>query len=461
MTSFRDTFGATRARGTIAAALTSLAILSAAAPAQSIRVTSQALSLPELDGKPLGEPHLVSHPSKPDHLLGAAMVHDPAAVLSDTASRKKIRCATVVSTDGGTTWRTHLFPIMGCFDPQVAITARGDAIFAALGQDAQLAQEDRLVVYHSADGGLTWNAPPVGLGGGHDHPVVVADWSGSPRANWLYIVSSKAARLDNGTLRFGVSVSRSRNGGRTFDPPALILNNNLMHKAETPVVLSDGTLVVSYVEAAVADGRSLLMRRRAFVTQSQDGGYTFARPGFVNEACGGPAEGFRLSAMAVDASADSTRDRLYFACNDPITRAVLVQTSADGGETWSAVTPVTAGQADTAARRKVMGMTVNRSGVVGVAWLETRTGATGCAEHVFFAASTGGGTRVLPAQRISSDSSCATSDVNGSGWPGDYFGMVSDQQGRFRLLWSGVRGGLLQLHLATIEVASPSWRGTR
>jgi hypothetical protein len=431
-----------------------LAPLASKLPAQAIRISTQPLELPGLIDKPLGEPHLAVHPSNPNHLLGATMVHDRTAVLSDTAGRRKLRCATFVSTDGGATWVTHTFPIMGCFDPQVSITADGHAIFAALGDDPRLTQGDGLVSYHSTDGGLTWSDRPAGLGRGHDHPVVVADWSGSPRGNWLYIVTSRDARLDQGTLRFPVSVSRSRNGGRTFDPEVLILNNNLMHKAETPVVLSDGTLVVSYVEAALPDGSALLMRRRAFVARSSDGGHSFSRPWFVNEACGGPAEGFRLSALAVDASAGQFRDRLYFACNDPLTRAVMVQSSADAGDTWSELQPANAVAADTLVRRKVMAMAVNDRGVLGVAWLESRTENADCTEHVYFATSVDGGATFLPAQRVSHDGACALADVNGTGWAGDYFGIVTDRRGAFRLLWSGARGGLLQLHLSTIEVSS-------
>lgn len=437
--------------------LLALVAMAPALPAQSLRVTSRLLSLPELSTRPLGEPHLAIHPSNPNHLLGAAMVHDPTGVMSTAEGRRTLRCAAFVSTDGGTTWATHTFPITTCFDPQVTFTAAGEAVFVALGDDPHLTQGDGMVVYRSTDGGLTWAEPPVGLGRGYDHPLLIADRSSPDRTNWLYVVSSRDVRLDRGVLRFVVSSWRSRTGGRTFDPEVRIVNNNLMHKAETPVVMADGTLMLSYVEAASDDGRTLLMRRRAWVVQSSDGGHQFSQPRFVNEACGGPAEGFRLSALAVDTTNGPFRDRLYFACNDPLTRAVLVHWSGDRGETWREVRAVHPARSDTAVSRKVMAMTVNGRGVLGVAWMEMlRTATGGCQDAVYVTTSADGGETFLPPSRVTRDASCPDEAVNGPGWMGDYFGMVSDDRGRFLLLWSGVRDRLLQLHLATIEVTSPS-----
>jgi hypothetical protein len=420
---------------------------------QAISVTTDSVIFRPAD-RPLGEPHVAIHPRNERHLLGAVIVHDPSANVADS-TRAKVRCATFVSVDDGATWHYHLFDIAACFDPWVAITADGHALFTALGRDPKLPQRgDLLIAYHSSDGGQTWDAQPVSLGPGHDHPVTAVDQSDPTRANWLYVVSSLEARADNGVLRFGLSVSRSRNGGRTFDPPVFLRPNNLMVKAETPAVLSDGTLVISYVEPALGDGRTRMLRRRAWLMLSHDGGFDFTRPMFINEACGSATSAFSLSALAADASTGAFKDRLYFACNQATPSAVVVGASADRGNSWSVVKDVEE-RADTVANRKVMAMAVNARGVLGVVWSESGRNPVGpCADDLYFSASVDGGQRFLRPERVSRAQSCADRAANGGAWPGDYFGLVADQRGRFRLLWSGARNGLLQLHLSTIAVTT-------
>jgi hypothetical protein len=421
---------------------------------QAIRVVTDTVAFP-VAAHPLGEPHLAIHPSKAGHLLGAAIVHDPSANLADS-SRARVRCATFVSVDDGATWQHHVFDIPACFDPWVAITPDGHAVFTALGQDPERAPGgDLLIAYHSADGGQTWDSRPVSLGQGHDHPMTVVDQSDPKRASWLYVVSSLSARADNGIRRFGLSVSRSRNGGRSFDPPVFLRPNNLMVLAETPAVLSDGALMISYVEPALGDGRTLMLRRRAWLMQSRNAGFDFSAPMFVNEACGSPTSGFSLSALAADASKGAFRDRLYFGCNRTTPSTVVISSSADRGESWSVVNDVRE-RVDTAARQKLMAMAVNIYGVLGVVWTESVANPAGpCADAVYFGASVDGGKSFLPPERVSSRPSCADPAVNGQARAGDYFGLVADEQGRFRLMWSGVRDRLLRLHFSTITVATP------
>jgi hypothetical protein len=283
--------------------------------------------------------------------------------------------------------------------------------------------------------------------------MLVTDRSGSERSNWVYAVSSLAARADNANLRFGISVSRSRNGGRSFDPPVFLRPTTLMALAESPVVLSDGTLLVSYVEPALGDGRTMLPRRRAWLLQSEDGGFEFSRPRYVNEACGSSTRSFSLSFLAADVSTGPSQDQLFFACNQADPSEIVISTSANRGESWSAALPINGGLSDSTVRRKVMATAVNRQGILGVAYVESgRNPAGPCAEDVYFTASVDRGHSFLPAQLMGRDPSCSTAAANGSGFSGDYFGVATDARGQFRLLWSGVREGLLQLHLATIEV---------
>ena len=68
-------------------------------------------------------------------------------------------------------------------------------------------------------------------------------------------------------------MTRSTNGGRSFEDPVYVIPNNLHNLAEMPVVLSDGILVQSFVDASyVPDSgnkRSEVEfdRRRAWVVE--------------------------------------------------------------------------------------------------------------------------------------------------------------------------------------------------
>ena len=106
-----------------------------------------------------------------------------------------------------------------------------------------------------------------------------------------------------------------------------------------------------------------------------------------------------------------------------------------------------------------MALTINRRGVVGIAWTDARHGPpqADCYD-IYFTASLDGGASFLPEQRISDVTSCPTTAANGaigrifapSG--GDYIGMVADGEGRFRLLWTDARDGPFRLWTTDVEV---------
>jgi hypothetical protein len=330
----------------------------------------------------------------------------------------------------------------------VAITPDGHAIFSALGAHPALPEQGRsgLMVFHSVDGGRTWDQKPLGLGGGHDYSTIAVDGGSSQRRGWIYLTSHPA---------WDVFIARSRNGGPTFDEPVRVAPNNLHNLAEMPVVLSDGTLIVSFVDvqrdAGQGAGRAgLLTNRRAWVIRSTDGGQTFSSPLFVSEMCG-PIPEYRLAALTADLSAGPFRDRLYFACIQKGGGAILLNYSADRGQVWSDPVPVHSAPADTTVLRNNPTLAVNGDGVVGVAWVDSRSQPGMRCFETYFAASLDGGRSFLPEQRVSSVRSCPDSTAAWS-LGGDYFGMVTTPDGRFHLLWSDARSGVFQLWIAAIEV---------
>jgi hypothetical protein len=389
----------------------------------------------------LAEPILAVDPAHPNHLLGASMVEAAGASFEERVTQQT--CASFVSVDAGKNWQRHDFPITRCFDPWVAITPNGDAVLSVIGRHPSL--DEGLFVFHSPDGGRTWDDTPVQLGRGYDHPTLVIDGVSRERKGWLYVLSWRTIHSDDGKQRAAIVVVRSLDGGKTFAEPAQVVPNNLINLAEMPVVLSDGTLIASFVDAAryVANLRSVdrFDRWRAWVVRSVDGGHSFSMPLFVTDACG-PPPSFQLSALAADTSAGPFRDRLYFICGAHGRGPIVLTYSADRGETWSDPIAVPPARADSEPRR-ILGLAVNNNGVLAVARLDHVGQSGDSCQDLSFAASLDGGHTFLPAQRVSS-APCATF--------GDYFGMVTTPDGRFRLLWPEVRGGVSQLRTVIVEV---------
>ena len=246
-------------------------------------------------------------------------------------------------------------------------------------------------------------------------------------------------------MRYGVYIARSRNGGRTFDDPAYLIPNNLHNLTEMPVVLSDGTLIESFVDAThtvdtsgTARVDSLFDRRRAWVVRSTDGGHSFSTPLFVTDACG-PPPGYRLSAFTADLSNGPFGGRLYYACKQAGGGPIVVTNSRDGGETWSPVYTVPAATPDRNVR-SIVSLAVNDRGVVLVAWYDGSPSGAACEQSLYVSTSTDGGRTFSAGARVA----CSGG--------GDYFGLVVLPDGRFRVLWPETYNGTPQLRTAIVTI---------
>ncbi len=432
-----------------------LALFAAArlAGAQGVRVGPPTEVARETDPRRFSEPHLAVHPADPTRLL--ATVFSTALAEAVPEMHASARCSTFASRDGGATWTRHEFALPHCGDPQVAILPDGQTVFAALADFPGIvpARGTWLIVYHSNDGGMSWDDRPTLIGHGHDHPAIAVDLSSERRKGWIYITTHYEWRDGNGQLVSTVFVARSRDGGRTFDRPTEVPATSLHDFGEMPVILSDGTVVASFVEDTWSS--PYFANRRAWVMRSTDGATTFSQPSLANDGCG-PPPGFQLSALAVDTSDGPLRDRLYFACRQSGGGSVVVTSSADRGTTWNRPGVVVGSSPVDADARRVMSIAVNSKGVLGVLIVERRLKARdGCLEASFAASLDGGATFTAPA-RVSV-SSCGDSMVDTIAtrmFPtyGDYFGLVTTPDGRFRVMWPEMRAGASVLLTTVVEV---------
>jgi hypothetical protein len=363
------------------------------------------------------------------------------------------RCSTFASRDSGRTWTRRDFAINECGDPQVAILPDGQAVFAALGNVPGILPERGtwLLVYHSSDAGATWDEKPTVIGHGHDHPAIAVDLSSPTRKGWVYITTHYEFRDGNGQRASSVFVTRSRDGGRTFDRATEVTPSSLHNFGEMPVVQPDGTVVASFVEDAWSPPH--FAARLGWVMRSIDGATTFSPPVLVNDTCG-PPPGFQLSALATDASNGPYRDRLYFACRQAGGGPVVVTHSTRQAQVWNRPGVVVGPGANNADARRVMGLAVNAKGVLGALIVERRLNARDQCLEQTFAASFDGGDTFTDAQRISV-SSCGDAAVDAIAtrmFPtyGDYFGLATLPDGGFRVVWPEMRDGHSVLLTAVI-----------
>jgi hypothetical protein len=411
--------------------------LSSSALAQEIRIGERSVVARTAAGWALVEPHLAVHPRNAGRLLAVA-IHTPFSG-SYEAKGNGQTCRVMSSVDAGKTWQSRDLSPTWCFDPWLAFTTTDEAVLALIGRHPaidSLGPESGLLLYHSGDGGQSWPEHPIVLRRDPDHPTIATDTTGSAWRGSVYVMSGQS-----------IQVVRSRDGGRTFAPPIRMTPNNLINLAEKPAVLSDGSLVLSFVDAGrrrdSANAIGFFPHRRSWLVRSVDGGETFGNPSFVTDTCGPPPR-FQQSFLAVDPS-PAFRDRLYFACRRAGGGPIVVARSADRGARWSEPVPVSAESADTSVSR-VMAIAVNARGVLAVAWIVGRP-AVPCHE-VWVTGSIDGGQSFLLPRQISAPR-CSSAAWSTSG---DYFGLAASPSGEFHLLWGEPDGAEGVLVHTTVEI---------
>ena len=131
--------------------------------------------------------------------------------------------------------------------------------------------------------------------------------------------------------------------------------------------------------------------------------------------------------------------------------------SDDYGEHWSE--PVTVADSDGSNSVETPALAVNRDGVVGVAWYDTRHDDDGKCFDIYFSASVNRGANFLPAVRVTSESSCpyrAAPPALAKSFPfgGHYSGLAAAADGRFHVLWSDTRSGKYGTWTAFVDVST-------
>lgn len=416
------------------------------------------------------------NPKNPKNLVGAA--------ITPTAGDGGAACRAYTSFDGGYTWNTSVFPEevqFGGGDPQVAFSPHGTAYFTSLVMVKDDVGRTRAAVYfyRSEDGGRTWSKP-ADLGYSYDHPQIIVDNSYGKFAGRIYI------GVLYGHNPSTLGVFRSDDDGRTFTGPVKVVDGGKEGVIVTSlVVLSDGTLGMTYESAEIDQNKAKQPRDEGvWIVTSTDGGITYSSPvkvaTFRAASNEDPLNSLNTPPTFVsDTESTRFKDRIYGAFCDYTTGKprLLFTYSSDRGRTWTqpkqfdSTLPADAVQYQPA-------LAVNRDGVFGALWFDSR-GLDGTARYnAYFAASDDGGETFLPAAKLSwkpSDrwgagnlafsplqfkSKTDTPRVNflsaAMRWSngGDYMGLVADSNGTFHPFWADGRTGTFQAMTNQVQVVA-------
>lgn len=407
------------------------------------------------------EPYVVAHPDDPDVLVGAAV-----ALPTEEAQPGETRVDVFRSGNAGRSWERVAVP--GCrIDPWLDFDAAGNVHLVCLGEE-----RGSLVLLRSTDDGRSWSAGgPLEDSPGGDRPVLAAQRSGDSGSGPLHVAFGRYFEprgMDHAI--YGPAIVRSTDFGASFGSPTLIAHDNLQQQPVDAEVLSDGTLVLLFMDFAhrSPQGQRLLEHRRTWLVRSTGDTETFTPPLLAWE------QRFHEMpwSLAVNRVA-AYEDRLHLAVDGYWKRtypepgetnptdfpALFLVSSGDAGSSWSGPAEVTDGPAW--AHAETPAVTVNRDGVVGVAWYDTRHDREGLCFDLYFSASMDGGRTFLPNVRVTPKTSCPRSIERQRGvaqrWAfgGDYSGLTAGADGSFHLLWADSRTGLYQVWSAVVRVETP------
>lgn len=442
----------------------------------------------------VGTDYLVSRDGDAPHVevMAAANPRDArnliAGAITYTRSEGGTATKAYVTHDGGVTWSDVAFAEQRRFgggDPQVTFTSAGTAIFATLTPKADETGRTRayLHAYRSEDAGTTWGAP-FDLGASYDHPMLTSDHTTGRYAGRLYMAVLYGRQ-------YSLGVFRSEDDGRSWIGPVKFIDGEGKRglNVDQTIVLSDGSLVVPFVDFPSTPAQDSVWKvSRLYTVLSADGGVTFSppRPGPGPVGTARRVLADRQLAGSFAYAADPSprfRDRIYCVWTDFSRGAprVLISWSIDRGQTWSAPKTVAQPSADSTKQFQAA-VAVNRDGILGVTWYDTRGATSGLAFHELFAASLDGGATFTEPARVSSAISIARGSGNlllspssftglagemrvsfisaASRWlaGGDYMGLTTDASGDFHPVWADARSGSYQLHTARVRVVRESSR---
>ena len=360
------------------------------------------------------EPHIARDPNTPDTL---------AAVFQEgryaDAGGGAVDCGYSISHDGGLSWTRALIPELTqasggpyyrATDPVAGIDLQGRMYLCTLAFADARQTIFPIVVSRSTNGGASFEAPFE----------VYRNPNGtlSPDKNWMAIntfpQSSTAGRIVvtwtmfENTSPFGspIAYSVSDDAGQTWSAVRYATPTSYSCQGSQPVFLPDGTLAIVYWNFS----SSLTGGAAIEVVTSSDGGGSFSSAQLVTPVTEYNAPGIRQGSFLPSATGDRTNGILAVTYQTLYQGRpkVMFTKSTNKGATWSA--PVPASDNPTNAPIFNPGMSVSPDGqIVTIAFYDQRVNpANTNLVDLFLAQSFDGGASWQPNLRVTSVSSDVT-----------------------------------------------------
>lgn len=390
---------------------------------------------------PMIEPHLAINPVNPAEMIVAVIIVDSPSV---DLSKGRYSINTFYSADNGRKWKQESFPDFAGADPNVIITPTGFAFVTYLGEPVNK-NGKHLLYRYSHNAGKNWSDTAISLGRGHDREVLVTDRRDKV-APVTYLASAIYTKQKSYIY---VAINKE---GKKLEEKYRFLPNNLELNTFNPVILTDGSLVVPYIEYS---NIYKLKSKRAWVIVSNDSAKTFGEPLFAFDNLA-PRNMF---AIAADLSNKFASNRLYsvkVATGADSINYVAINISDDKGVRWSSDISVDHSDGKKVNPR-VANISVSASGIVGVSWFDSKNHNAPDFIDLYFAASIDGGKTFLPAVKVTEVSANPQTTGNGvttKRWPvgGDYYGLESFADNKFKIVWTDSRTGVFQLYHSDITI---------
>ncbi|MBI3182592.1 MAG: putative Ig domain-containing protein [Myxococcales bacterium] len=389
------------------------------------------------------EVDVASDPTSPGHLIAG----------SNDVTTGVPRVRVYESTSGGASWTNGLLALPSGYtfaaDPALAFDRNGNAYFAFISYN--MSWQLGLHVAKKPASSSSFGAPVAVPSMQADKEFLAVDANpSSPCVDYVYV-----AWDNNETFGQTLRLSRSTNGGASFDNPPKVNDTGTAAIGACPAVHPDGTVLVAWADY---DGNRILFDRSA------DCGVSFGADVTVHTwtlPTGGGLSYYPASApnrgigvfpyLAVDHSSGSRRGRVYLAYNDLGNGVdIFVRYSDDKGVTWSS--PIRVNDDGPAQNDQLLPrIAVDPSGGnVHLIFHDTRNDPNRRKTDVYYASSADGQT-FGPNERVSS----AMTDQSGASATsmdyGEYTGLALSPN-RAHAFWTDNRSGDDEIYQAPVLI---------
>ncbi|MFL6595247.1 MAG: sialidase family protein [Chthoniobacterales bacterium] len=290
------------------------------------------------------EPHIARSPTNPDFLLG---VFQDGRFVDGGA----VDCGYAVSHDGGLTWTRALIPYVSttsggpylrATDPVAGIDLNGRAFLNTIGATNSQFTTGAILVSRSLDGGLTFEPPAVI----YQSPST----SFFPDKNWMAInnfaSTPTAGRIVVAFALFGSSKlngapivrSYSDDAGEAWSPIAQIAPSAQDTQGAQPVFLANGKLAIVYWNFNGTTGFNDDFMQ---VVISDDGGVTFGPPKFITKVSRYAEPQIRSDGFLPNANSDRVGNLfVVYQATFAGSPRIMFTKSTNNGDSWSTPVPI-------------------------------------------------------------------------------------------------------------------------